>query len=125
MEYDEREYRSPAAVQLHSNPSLFLQDPLEKQTIFIQSTQTDYGHTTPLKHPSFAYAEFDHLLIIASPSHEDHVPFKKIKGSITPQKDFINPKQLAAEQIDKQSLLFLRFRYFCIVHSSRALWGRL
>jgi len=57
-------------------------DPLKKQTIFLQSTQTDYGHDAPIEHPSFTYPEIDYLLIIASPSHEGHVPFKRIKKYI-------------------------------------------
>ena len=52
-------------------------DPLKKQTIFIQSTQTNYEYDTPIGHPQFTYPEIDYLSIIASPSHEGHVPFKK------------------------------------------------
>ena len=61
----------------HCDQKTFLQIRSKKQTIFIQSTQTNYEYGTPIGHPQFTYPEIDYLSIIASPSHEGHVPFKK------------------------------------------------
>ena len=50
----------------------------KKTDNLIQSMQTDYGHTMPVKYRKFTYSEINYLLIIGSPSHEDHVPFERI-----------------------------------------------
>ena len=61
------------------------------------------GILRPIKHPSFTYAEFDYLLIIASPSHAGHVPFEKIICTISQQANLYNPILIILFQADEVS----------------------